>query len=550
MHRLLPFFVLAALSACASAPREPAMNSLPELQGTIVETRHTGDDDLLSAGLGLDTLRQLPPPASPTPDARELRRRAIWNAWRGIGDLRPETMVEPLPSVPGREFSAHLRLAGDIHTHRAVVQIPDDLDVEAPCLLVAPASGSRGVYGAVAVAGPVGLPRGCAIVYTDKGAGTDFAAHGETGVYVPHAHSGDNPEARWGEHVLVAARFGLAMLDRAAVRRQPFTAANTRIVAVGLSNGGGAVLHAAERDSAGMLDAVVAAAPNIQPGWTGARALYDYTTEAALYQPCLLAQPDWSDAPFMTADLRQQGQRRCALLRSAGLLDANTAAGQSREAHERLRASGWSEGALRLAAQNISFDLWRAVAVTYASAYGRYGVDQHPCGFSFAAVDGQGRPRTATPLEQQLWRSEGSGIPPTAGVAIIDPNFSGDDATLPGISCLRRLWSDDSPDAQRVRVGIDAVKATARPHTPNITIVHGADDALIPPAFTSRPYVDAARAHGIAIDYREVPRAQHFDAFLPFPAMAGYAPLLPNVWRALDERIDPAQPASGSPRRR
>src|SRR5690606_5747266 len=282
---------------------------------------------------------------------------------------------------------------------------------------------------------------------TDKGAGSHFEVRGETGVFVPHAHSGDNPEARWGEHVLVAARFGLAMLDRAGLRRQPFTAANTRIVAVGLSNGGGAVLHAAEIDVDGILDAVVAAAPNIQTDWTGARALYDYTTEAALYQPCLLAHSAWDDAPFVTSELRQAGQRRCSLLRSAGLLDANTASGQAREAYERLRATGWSEDALRLAAQNIAFDLWRAVAVTYASAYGRYGVGEHPCGFSFAAVDAQGRPRAATALEQQLWRSEGSGIPPTAGVAIIDPNFAGDDATLPGISCLRRLWTGDSQDA-------------------------------------------------------------------------------------------------------
>ncbi len=550
MSRLLPVLALAGLSACATSPRQTEMNPLPELEGVVVETRHAGDDDLLSAGLGVEMLRQLPPPASAAPNARELRRRSIWNAWRGIADLRTDTVSRPLPSIAGREFSAHLRLPGDSHTFRVLTQVPDGFDVDRPCLLVAPASGSRGVYGAIAVAGPVGLPRGCAIVYTDKGAGSDFAPSGDAGVYVPHAHSGDNPEARWGEHVLAASRFGLAMLDRAGLRRQAFTAANTRIVAVGLSNGGGAVLHAAEADSTGVLDAVVAAAPNIQPGWTGARALYDYTTEAALYQPCLLARPEWSDAPFMTAELRQQGQRRCALLRSAGMLDANTATGQSREAHERLRASGWSEGALRLAAQNIAFDLWRAVAVTYASAYGRYGVDLHPCGFSFAAVDGQGRPRPASPLEQLLWRSEGSGIPPTAGVAIIDPNFSGDDATLPGLSCLRRLWTDDGADGRRVHEGIDAVKASARPGTHAITILHGADDALIPPAFTSRPYVDAARAHGIAIDYREIPRAQHFDAFLPFPAMTGYTPLLPHVWKALDEQIDGMGAADASIRRR
>lgn len=537
MVRVLLPLVALVLSACAASPRPDTMSLLPELEGDVVETRHDGDDDLLTAGLGLEGLRQLPPPASAMPDAAELRRRAIWNNWRGIADLRPSTMTEALPHVPGREFAARLRLSGDRHPHRVLLQLPDSFDAERPCLLVAPASGSRGVYGAIAVAAPIGLPRGCAIVYTDKGAGTDFDVHAGTGVYVPHAHSQDNAEAHWGEHVLAAARFGLAMLDRAALRRQPFTAADTRIVAVGISNGGGAVLQAAEIDDAGVIDAVVAAAPNIQPEWTGARPLYDYTTEAALYQPCLLAHPEWADVPFMTAELAEQGRRRCAMLRSAGLLDANTAAGQAREALDRLRGSGWEDGALRLAAQNIAFDIWRAVAVTYASAYGRYAIDGHPCGFGFAAVDASGRPRAVTALEQKLWRTDGGGIPPTAGVAIVDPNFSGDDATLPGLMCLRRLWTDEGPDAQRVRAGIDAVRVAGRPHTPSIVVLHGADDALIPPAFTSTPYVAAARARHAAVDYRVIPRAQHFDAFLAFPVMAGYAPLLPAVWAALGESL-------------
>src|SRR3546814_7171559 len=42
------------------------------------------------------------------------------------------------------------------------------------CVVVAPASGSRGVYGAISIAGAWGLPKGCAVAYTDKGAGTDY----------------------------------------------------------------------------------------------------------------------------------------------------------------------------------------------------------------------------------------------------------------------------------------------------------------------------------------------------------------------------------------
>lgn len=538
MSRLLAAIAALALAGCAAGPPGPDPVIALGIEGEVVETRHAGDDDLLSAGLGLQRLRQLPPPASPQADAAELRRRAIWSSWRGIADLRPETMPQDLPSVPGREFSAQLRLPGDRRPHRVLLQLPDSFDVQAPCLLVAPASGSRGVYGAIAVAGPVGLARGCAVVYTDKGAGSDFARHGDTGVYVPHAHSGDNPEARWGEHVLAAARFGLAMLDRAGLRRQPFGAANTRIVAVALSNGGGAVLRAAEIDREGLLDAVVAGAPNIQPVGGAARPLFDFGTQAALYQPCLLAHPDWREAPFNTDELRRQGQQRCALLRAGGLLDANTAQGQAQEALERLLATGWERPALRMAAQNVAFDLWRSVLVTYASAYGRYGPDAHPCGFGFAAVDGRGRPRAAGALEQQLWRSDGTGIPPTAGIAVVDPHAAGDDATLPGLMCLRRLWQDAGPDGDRVRAGVAATRASGRVLTAPVTVLHGRDDGLVPVAFTSRPWVAAARAQGAVVEFQELDNVQHFDAFLPFPAMAGYRPLLPAIWQATQAALD------------
>jgi hydroxybutyrate-dimer hydrolase len=533
MFRFATCLAALAVAGCAaSPPRALNVAPVPLLEGDIVQTRHAGDDDLLSAGLGLDGLRQLLPPASADAGASELRRRAIWSSWRGIADLRPGN-IEDLPQVPGREFAAQLRLPGDREPHRVLMQLPDQFDTANPCLLVAPASGSRGVYGAIAVAAPVGLPRGCAIVYTDKGAGGDFRDIGADGIYVPHAHSGDNPEARWGEHVLAAARFGLAVLNREGLRREPFRADNVRIVATGVSNGGGAVLLGGEQDDEGLLDAVVAAAPNIQPRWTGMRPLYDYVTEAALYQPCLLAHPDRADAPFVSAELREQGARRCALLRSAGLLDARTADGQSREAWERLRVAGWDEAVLQLAGQNVAFDIWRAIAVTYASAYGRFQPAEHPCGFRFAMLDANGHMRTASALEQQLWRSDGSGIPPTAGVAIVDPAAGGEDPLLPGLMCLRRLWTDETRDARRVREGADAVIATGLPKVARTVVVHGADDALIPAAFTSRPYVEMARANGHAVTYVEVPRAQHFDAFLAFPPMAGYVPLLPEVWRQL-----------------
>src|SRR5262249_42657430 len=53
-----------------------------------------------------------------------------------------------------------------------MVQVPDTFDPTNGCIVTAPSSGSRGVYGAIATAGEWGLKHGCAVTYTDKGSGT------------------------------------------------------------------------------------------------------------------------------------------------------------------------------------------------------------------------------------------------------------------------------------------------------------------------------------------------------------------------------------------
>src|SRR3546814_1464009 len=106
-----------------------------------------------------------------------------------------------------------------------------------------------------------------------------------SGVAVKHAHSKDNPEADWGRHVKQAAQFALHALDEAVPDAAPFTFDNTRVIAVGISNGGGAVLRAAALDG-DWLDAVVAGEPNVSA--EGGRPLSDFATEAALLQPCAL----------------------------------------------------------------------------------------------------------------------------------------------------------------------------------------------------------------------------------------------------------------------
>lgn len=530
---------------------------------------HRDRDDLLTGGLGLEGLRSTLPPAfadpqRPTPG--ELRRRALWSNWRGIADLAPGggfgDVYGRSGPVPGREFHAFATLPGASQPHRVLLQVPDAFDLRRRCLVVSASSGSRGIYGAIAVAGAWGLPRGCAVAYTDKGAGTDYvdldAGRGVgidgtpraldggmlafapdttagSGVAIKHAHSRDNPEADWGRHVRQAAEFALRALDEALPHAAPFTFDNTRVIAVGLSNGGGAVLRAAELEG-DWLDAVVAGEPNVFVDGHGGRSLYDYTTEAALLMPCALLHLDGLPQPPARDQAEATGRLRCGALQATGLVDGAAPAAQARSAFERLRAGGWSEAAIRAGALSTGFDLWRAVAATYASAYGRFGVGEHPCGFAFAARQTDGTPRAATAAERAAWWSDASGIPPGAGVDLVE---AGDgvwiDAALPGLQCLRALHEGSGEHARRVRAGIDATRVSPPRRSLPVMIVHGRDDGLVPIDFSSAPYVAAAHAAGRDVRFWQVRHVQHFDAFLGLPDYgARYLPLLPYVYAALD----------------
>lgn len=559
---------LLALAGCASHPAT-SMKKTAFIEGTIRVTEHRGSsDDLLTAGLGAAglALPLLPPPADPAaPTAAELRRRALHANWRGIADLSPNggygTVYGSLAVVPGREYSAFARVPGASQPHRVLTQVPDGFDRGKRCLVVTASSGSRGIYGAIALAGAWGLGHGCAVAYTDKGAGTGYfdvdsrtgvtldgtrAAAGsqplefepktlgaaEAGrVYSKHAHSGDHPEADWGRHVLQAMQFGLHALDQAFPELAPFTPENTRIIATGVSNGGGAVLRAAELEGGEAFDAVVAVAPNISVA--GARPLLDYASEAALYQSCALLALGGAPALLPPAVWQPQAQSRCAALHAAGLLKASDPGAQAREALERLRVGGWSESALRLATINTSFDLWRAILATYVPSYLRAGTTP-VCGYGFSARSADGSVKPSAANESLLWWSDSSGIPPGAGVLLVDSRASGEDPALPGLLCLQTLLRGDEPPAPALAEAIAQVRASAKPRSARVLLVHGGSDALIPIDFSARPYVAAAQAHGATVRLWEIERAQHFDAFLIAPAVSDQFPLLAFAYAGLD----------------
>lgn len=621
----------ASPMAFAAKPRPAAPDTRQEAASMFSaerQTEHRGEhDDLLSAGLGLDGLRAMAPPAfadAAQPTAAELRRRALWANWRGIADLAPGggygELYGSVARVPGREFSALASLNGARQPHRVLVQVPDAFDAKKRCLVVSASSGSRGIYGSIAVAGAWGLPKGCAVAYTDKGAGTDYfdldaglgvradgtvgspddgdlaflpdAAQrkGGRGVAFKHAHSGDNPEADWGRHVRQAAQFGLSALDRAFPQQAPFTAANTRIIAVGISNGGGAVLRAAElaelddkdgKDGKGWLDAVVAGEPNVYV--EGARPLFDYTTEAALLMPCALLHKPLGAMPVAPIG-GDPASGYCEVAAFSGLLDDENAAdapareasleARARRAYERLRGNGWSDEALRAGALSVNFELWRAVAATYASAYARLApaagddaADQPWPRFAYAAATAPAQgstrlaERAATAQERAAWWSDASGIPPGAGVQLFSPMTSRMHSNLYPLADLRQVWTGlDAADDRyspadrarlneahrRMRAGVEQTRASAPRQDLPIVVVHGLDDGLIPPAFSSAPYVAMARRAGAQVRYWQVRNVQHFDAFLGLPALSTrYLPLLPYVYEALDRveaHLDRKQP--------
>jgi hydroxybutyrate-dimer hydrolase len=567
---LLATLVLAACASNRTASEKTVMSD--GLISGIRVTSHQGDDDLLSAGLGLAGLRGAAPafadPQQPT--AAELRRRAIHASWRGIADLGPlggyGEIYGAVPLVSGREFMAFARLPNAKAPHRVLLQVPDLFDRDKRCVVVTASSGSRGIYGAISFAGAWGLPRGCAVAYTDKGNGSGyFDVASNTGValdgtraergsamlefapadeavpaaanqvLVKHAHSGDNPEADWGRHVLQAARFALHALDQAFPEQAPFTAENTRILAAGLSNGGGSVLRAAESDG-GLLDGVVAVEPNIWAG-EGGRALYDYATEAMLLMPCALLDPRFDQTPFARVNGAPPPawQTRCETLGNQRWQSAGSTLSAPARALESLHATGWTDEALASAATSTALDLWRAVAVTYSAAYARTGVGPMPCGFGLAAMDAGGVPHAATLAEQAAWWADATGIAPGAGVGIVDSMATGKDATWPGAECLSQLWSESGEPGSRVVTGVGETRAALPRSDLPIIIVHGQADGLVPIAFSSDPYVRWLRANGRDPSYWRVGHAQHFDAFLAFPGFGDrHVPMLPYAYAALD----------------
>jgi len=570
------------------------------IRGDILHEYYDGKtNDLLTGGLGSAGLANPNPPpfAAPSrPTAAELRTRAIHANYRALVDMTPGggygTLYGPAVGIGGLGMIAgheYLALADRV---TIMVQVPDSFGIGQTCIVTAPSSGSRGVYGAIATAGEWGLKRGCAVAYTDKGTGmgvhdlSSDTVNLITGERVPatsnpdrinfradlddagraafnaaypnrlawkHAHSRDNPESRWGQDVLDSIEFAFAILNshHPGPNGRRHTPGNTVVIASSVSNGGGASLRAAELDMSGLIDGVAVSEPNIQPRYdpsvtirqgnqaplsAHSRPLYDTITLVNLYQPC--AALSIQDAPFNTV----ASAGRCEGLFRNGMLKSTGVPAQAAEAQAVINGYGILPEQNFLQPSYSTFFVPQSIAITYANAYAKAGVEENLCDYSFAYAE-NGVPAPLPPVDAANLFAIGNGIPPTGKVVLINNNAPGGpredrsstpDQNLPGALCLRNLATSPPADFQ---ASLASTKATADLRGKPVVIVNGRADGIIPPNHASRPYYALTqKTPGAgAVHYYEVTNATHLDAFNAFPGFdARYVPLHHYYFQALD----------------
>ncbi len=604
------------ISACSDSDDDPVdeQSSVINIDslGTVSSERHEGDNDGLLGGFGLSGLLDPPDfyndPAFPT--AAELRRATLHANYTALVDTRAEggfgTLYGPMDDTrfPGTEYRAFV---GDgINRATLMLQLPDSFDPENPCLVAAPSSGSRNAYGAVGTTGEWALAKGCAVAYTDANKGTgaveltqnigfdlslqsidlaqsdaeasfqvptqenvpepsaDYAGvvlptDAELAAYVEsnpdryafkHAHSQKNVEKDWGLHTLQSIQFALNTLS--AEYEQSFTPANTLIIGASASNGGSAVLRAAEQSDGSVFDGIVVGEPNISPVAADtaftinmaerdpvtehSKPLYDYALVAELFAGCAAKAP--ANAGALFTEFRGDTTARCNALVAAGLLEPGDITSLGEQANQKLLDAGYLQESTRILVGYSGIDLFQSLLATYGNAYTRSSVVDSLCQISMAhVVTGT---TTPAPYPQLATLSaDSSGIPRTAGIYLIKDDAPGGaaiqieavstggeaDYNLEGALCWQDIRNNEAnPLHERLNNGIDEILGNGNLHGVPAIMVHGRADALIPVNHSSRPYYalnQQVEGDASALKYYEVPNAQHLDFLLGSYVLAG-----------------------------
>ncbi|MBI2768701.1 MAG: hydrogenase [Burkholderiales bacterium] len=632
-----------------SLPAGMTQQAVTVYPATAVGTGDTAaSQDLLTGGIGKTGLGAAAPPAyanAASPTALELRRNALYSNYRGILDASANggygSLYGPNISaagtvgtgeglIPGREYVGWLDDGTGRKKVAVAVQIPDSFNTAAPCVVVGPSSGSRGLYGAIGTAGEWGLKKGCAVALTDAGKGVGLydmmddsvnridgtrGTRAEAGVFnffaanitdaaraaynalfpnrlaLKQVHSQLNPEKDWGNDTLAAVRYALfALNDRygTGTNPVPFDAANTIVIAGSASNGGAAALRAAELDTSGLIDGVVASEPvaemptaagyGIQLGGiavTGyGKTLADYVTYGNLYQPCAaLAAPatmtELTTFNFITiAGMTARATARCAGLAAKGLLSGADTAAQSLDALNKLRAYGWTSDNDQMHNAHYALGNGPILAAMYPVSYGRFSVTDNVCNTSFAAVDTAGAPvAVSAAAKAQSFAIANGTANGTPATVVYNDSVGGArswqlatsastgvaDFGLDNALCQRALVTGTNPvtgaaltaasfptadQSAAVRAGIAEVVLNGNLRSKPTIIVAGRSDALVPVNNNARAYTAYNRSvEGAAskLSYIEVTNAQHFDTFLSLGGFdTRFVPLHPYFNQAMD----------------
>ena len=607
--------------------------------------------DLLTGGLGKSGFAL---PAAPAyadqlnPTAAELRRNALYANYRALIDpsakggyttlYGPNVDINGVASptneglIPGREYLGVLDDGSGKKNVTMAVQIPDSFNQAAPCIVLGPSSGSRGVYGALATASDWGLKHGCAVALTDAGKGvglydlTDDTVNRIDGVRATRAaagtlshfaaditdaaraayialfpnrlalkqvHSQLNPEKDWGTDTLASARFAFyALNDRygTVATPTPFTPANTLVIAGSASNGGAAVIHAAEQDTEGLIDGVVAGEPvtempttvgyGIQFGGvdvTGyGKRLADFVTYGNIYQPCaaLAAPAAMTEASlfnYLVLTLQTgRATARCNGLAAKGLVAGADTAARSLDALNKLRNFGWTTFNDQMHNAHYGLGNGPILSAMYPVMYGRFSVLDNVCNTSFAQVDGTGAPVAVSATTKAASFAGANGTANGAPASTVYNDSVGgarvwniatsvstgvQDFGLDNALCQRALVTGldetgaaltataistrpTSLQSDAVRKGIGEVLLSGNMRGKPTIIVAGRSDALVPVNNNARAYTAYNKfVEGAAsrVSYIEVENAQHFDTFVPFSGFDNrFVPLHLYFVRSMD----------------
>ncbi len=575
MKQLLVIAALCSLLvACGSDsvsvnPYDSLPSFISDAASVTVASYDGENDDLLTGGnLNADgTITE--PAATDNSTAAELRSKNVasnYNAFvdpsspGGMGVWWGPTSTEQLgnqasPSV-GQVAGTEYTVVTDTKGIKVLmsVQIPESFNVDNPCIVAAPPSGTRGLYGAMASAGDYGLRHGCAVAFNSKGTGegihlvglgktlaennqvvadddnsamfvaeydADYTNLSTTTAASSHAHSQQNVEKDWGYYTLQSVEFALYALNQQFPEKN-FSPGNTTVVAASWSNGGRAAIMPAEEDSKGLIDGVVAVEPNTAMGdvdftivqgsqsWgpeSVGWSLYDYFALGGVYMPCATGTDN---------------NNRCEELQSLGLLTSADAADLPAEATQTLIDNGFLIESIELITNLENF--YPRITANYSNSYGRYKLSDDLCQVTFAY---NGDPTDAAIMNQYV----GENI-------VLDPvNLRAGEDNMFGLSkdlCFYALsiygkseleaagmfdtYKHDDEAYDRVQGGLEETVMSGDLQGIPTILIQGRSDQVVAPNHGARAYYARNRQVENRDDvvYWEVENGHHLEMFQAF----------------------------------